>query len=88
MDLVTVKKMNRVLTVDANNVDSYLRDGYDQIDEKGQIVKPATGGKMISLPEHNAALVKIAELREEIKVLEEENIRLDKLVKQLKGNNK
>jgi hypothetical protein len=82
-NLVTIKKMNRVLTIDVNNVDMYLKEGYDQIDDKGQVVKAATGGKMVSIGEHNAALLQIKELKEELKAMEEENIRL---AKQARGN--
>lgn len=97
---VQVKKANRVITIPEEQVNSYLQRGYDQV-EGTKVVKHATGGKTVSIAEFNKILkeleeAKVAkgnegevkELKEEIKVLEQENERLDKLVKQLRNSNK
>lgn len=52
-DTVIVRKSNRILHVAANLADSYLKRGYDQVNEKGKVVKHATGGKTISVAEFN-----------------------------------
>lgn len=90
-----VKRENRVLTVHEDLVSDYLFDGYDQIDSEGNVIKKATGGREIPLPEHNkvideleSAKQTIKDLREELKVMEEENIRLDKVLKGHNNNNR
>lgn len=60
--MAKVRKNNRVITVDDNRVDSYLLRGYDQVDDKGSIIKYATGGKTVTIAEYN-------KLREEIERL-------------------
>lgn len=60
--MAKVRKKNRVLTVSDSAVAVYLKEGYDEIDDSGEIVKRATGGKTISLADHNKALDKIKEL--------------------------
>jgi uncharacterized small protein (DUF1192 family) len=93
--MAIVRKENRQLTVQDDVVESYLTEGYDQIDLEGNIVKRATGGRMVSLAEFNKVLSaleavdvekleqRIKDLQEEIKVLENEN---DRLTKQLRNN--
>jgi len=76
--LAKVKKLNRVLTVNDNAVNSYLKEGYDQIDEKGKIIKLATGGKTISVAMYNEILEEIKELKEENKKLKDEIKKLKK----------
>lgn len=51
-----MKKTNRVLYVNKGQVDSYLKQGYDQISEDGDVIKRATGGRTISIAEHNKVL--------------------------------
>lgn len=88
--MAILRKENRAVRLkDEDLVYMYLEDGYDQIDEQGNIIKRATGGKLVPLSEHNRTLdevealkTKVSELNEEVKVLEAENMRLDKLVKQ------
>jgi cell shape-determining protein MreC len=87
--MAKVAKENRVQTVQDDMVPMFLADGYNQIDNEGNVIKRATGGKVIPLNEHNRVLdeveslkQKVKDMQEEIKVLEEENIRLDKLAKQ------
>ena len=66
--MAKVKKANRVLTVDESVVESYLKDGYDQIDEKGEVVKRATGGRTVSLAEHNKVLDELEGLKKQIEL--------------------
>lgn len=61
--MAKVKKANRVLTVQGNEVTSYLKEGYDQIDENGEVLKRATGGRNVSLAEHNKVLDELDELK-------------------------
>jgi len=67
--MARVKNKNRVLQVDAKSVDSYLKRGYDEIDDNGKIKKKATGGYTVSPAKYNKAL-------EEIEKLEKENKKL------------
>lgn len=70
--MAKVKKLNRVLTVSDEAVNGYLRDGYDQIDESGKVLKRATGGRTVAIGEHNKALDKIEALETEVKELKAE----------------
>ena len=63
--MAKVKKLNRVLTVSDEAVDSYLKRGYDQIDDAGKIIKRATGGRMVPISEYN----KLLEENEKLKKL-------------------
>lgn len=61
-----VRLANRTLTVHTSRLDSYLKRGYDEINENGDVIQRATGGKAISIQEHNKALDRIAELEEQL----------------------
>ncbi|CAI8882370.1 hypothetical protein [Bacillus sp. IT-79MI2] len=63
---VKVKRLNKVLNIERDFLASYLNDGFDQINEDGKIIKRATGGRNISVAEHNKALDKIDELEAEL----------------------
>lgn len=93
--MAIVKRENRVLTVHEDILHTYLLEGYDQIDNEGNVVKRATGGRNVNLIEHNKVLdetdalrAKIKDLQEEIKVLEADNERLTKQARALNNNNK
>lgn len=84
-NVVKVKRLNKTLNIDEGRLDSYLLDGYDQIDEEGNIITRATGGRNVSLAELNAALdekdVLVAEndkLKSENSKLKAENSKLKK----------
>lgn len=64
--MALVRKKNRILRVNDNSVDVYLKRGYDQIDESGKIIKGATGGKTVSIAEFNALKTENEELKKEI----------------------
>ena len=81
--MALVRKKNRILRVNDNAVDVYLKRGYDQIDNDGNVINHATGGKMVSLAEFNKLKaeneqlkVKLAELGETV---EQEENDLEKL---------
>ncbi|MED0946185.1 hypothetical protein [Bacillus mycoides] len=63
---VKVQRLNKVLHIEKDFLPSYLNDGFDQISEDGKIIKRATGGRAISVQEHNQALDKIDALEAEI----------------------
>jgi SMC interacting uncharacterized protein involved in chromosome segregation len=100
--MAKMKKDNKVLDVRDEFINYYLQDGYDLVDqETGETVQKATGGRMVSLAEHNAVLEelealkaaqdnnKITELQQIIKDKNEEIKALeadnDRLTKTLKG---
>lgn len=78
---VKVQRLNKVLHIEKDFLPTYLNDGYDQISEEGKIIKRATGGRNITVQEHNAALDRIEELEEKLSKAEAE-------VKKLKAADK
>ena len=77
-NLVKVKRLNKTLNIDEGRSDSYLLDGYDQIDEEGNVITRATGGRNVSLAEYNKALDEKDELEKENKKLKSEVAKLKK----------
>lgn len=61
---VKIRKKNRILHVETGRLNGFLNQGYDQIDEQGNVVKLATGGRTVSLPEHNKVLKELQSLKE------------------------
>ena len=61
---VTVKRLNKILTVPEERLEYYLSEGYDQI-ENGKVVKRATGGRTIPLGEYNKLVDRVKELETE-----------------------
>ena len=79
--MAKVRKANRILTVNDNAVETYLKRGYDEIDEKGKVIKNATGNKSISIAKYN----KIIEENEKLK---KENTSLKGQITKLKNASK
>ena len=77
-NLVKVKRLNKTLNIDEGRLDSYLLDGYDQIDEEGNVITRAPGGRNVSLAEYNKALDEKDELEKENKKLKSEVAKLKK----------
>lgn len=75
-NVVKVKRLNKTLNIDKGRLDSYLLDGYDQIDETGNIITRATGGRNVSLAELNNVLAEKDELVAENEKLKSENSKL------------
>lgn len=67
---VKVRKKNRVLHVETDRLAGFLNQGYDQIDEDGNVVKRATGGRTVSLPEYNKVVDENNKLKLKVKELE------------------
>ncbi|HDR7795317.1 TPA: hypothetical protein QCY19_003988 [Bacillus luti] len=58
---VIVKKENRILTVEEQSLDSYLAEGYDQVELNEErtayvVVTRATGGRNVTLSELNTVI--------------------------------
>ena len=77
-NVVKVKKLNKTLHIDEGRLDSYLLDGYDQIEEDGTVVKRATGGRMVPLTEFNSAVDENEKLKVENGKLKSEIAKLKK----------
>ncbi|WP_018767712.1 hypothetical protein [Bacillus sp. 105MF] len=75
-NVVKVKRLNKTLNIDEGRLDSYLLDGYDQIDEEGTIITRATGGRNVSLAEYNGVLTEKDALMVENEKLKSENSKL------------
>ncbi|MEK5038773.1 hypothetical protein [Sporosarcina sp. FSL K6-3457] len=69
MKTVKIKKKNRILHVETSRLASFLNQGYDQIDEDGKVIKLATGGRTVSLPEHNKVIEELEALTAELETL-------------------
>ena len=67
--MARVKRLNRVLTVPDEVVGKYLKEGYDQIDDKGEVIKRATGGRFVSIAEYNKVVEELEKAKAEIKKL-------------------
>ncbi|WP_342538451.1 hypothetical protein MKY15_20620 [Sporosarcina sp. FSL K6-1540] len=67
---VKIRKKNRVLHVETDRLVGFLNQGYDQIDEDGNVVKRATGGRTVSLPEYNKVIDENEALKAKVKELE------------------
>ncbi|MCM3620506.1 hypothetical protein M3936_23405 [Sutcliffiella horikoshii] len=83
-------KGNRILDVDAGRVEAYLKQGYNQVDNAGKIVKRATGGRSVSLQEHNKVLAELEALKgspsveKELEEVKKENKTLKSEITKLK----
>jgi len=62
-NVVKVRKGNRILDIDEGRLLAHLQQGYDQIDSEGKVVKRATGGRSLSLAEHNAVVDELEKLK-------------------------
>lgn len=92
MAQVIVKKNNKVLNIEGTRLESYLLQGFDQINNDGKVVTKATGGKTVSLAEYNNVLDELEKLKnsltntsqEEIENLKKENKSLKSEITKLK----
>ena len=78
-NVVKVKNLNKTLHIDEGRLSSYLRNGYDQIDEvTEEIIKRATGGRTVSLAEFNNVVDENEKLKAENSKLKSEVAKLKK----------
>lgn len=68
-ETVKIRKKNRVLQVSEGRLAGFLNQGYDQIDEDGNVVKRATGGRTVSLPEYNKVVEELETANAELEAL-------------------
>jgi len=64
-----VKKDNKIYNVADASVNGYLKRGFDLIGDKGEIIKPATGGKTVNLQQFNEVSAENQSLKAEIETL-------------------
>ena len=93
---VKMRKGNRIIHVEEGRVNSFLAQGYDQINEDGKVTKRATGGRTVNIAEYNAVVAELEELKSggvekltaEIEALKKENAtlkgKITKLEKEVK----
>ncbi|EGL82100.1 hypothetical protein CathTA2_2463 [Caldalkalibacillus thermarum TA2.A1] len=67
--MAKVRRDNRILTVSETEVNKYLQQGYDQIDDKGKVIKRATGGRTVPIAEYNRVLEENEKLKAELEEL-------------------
>ena len=70
MDRVKVKKDNKVLYVPKDRLNYYLSEGYDQINDQGEVVKRATSGRMVPIAEYNRVVEELEKAKALIKQLQ------------------
>lgn len=70
MNKVRVKKDNKVLYVPEERLSYYLREGYDQINDRGEVVKRATSGRTVSIAEYNRVVEELEKAKALIKQLQ------------------
>lgn len=75
---VKMRKGNRVIHVEEGRVNSFLAQGYDQINEDGRVVKRATGGRTVNIAEYNMVVEKLEALKEENATLKAKIAKLEK----------
>lgn len=66
---VKIRKGNKVKYVDAGRLNVYLNQGFEQIDEQGNVIKRATGGAFIPIAQYNQLLEENEKLKAEIEEL-------------------
>ena len=67
--MLLVKKENRVIDILETDKNFYLSEGYDVINEAGEVIEAATGGKTYTPAEYNAVVAENAKLKAQLKEL-------------------
>lgn len=73
-----MRKGNRVIHVEEGRVNSFLAQGYDQVNEKGEIIKRATGGRTVNIAEYNMVVEELEALKKENATLKAKIAKLEK----------
>ena len=76
-------KENKVYTIDETQKATYKAQGYDIVDEKGNVLEYGVG-KKVSYEEYHTLQEKVNKLEEENKKLKEENKKLKEESKETK----
>lgn len=79
-NIITVKRANVLLDVPEEQREEYLAKGFDVIDKDGKVLVAATVTNDV-----NTLHRKLAEAQEQIKILKEENARLNKELDEMAG---
>lgn len=69
---VKIRKGNKIRHVDAGRLEAFLKQGFEQIDEKGNVIRRATGGSVVPIGKYNQLLEKYEKLKSEYEQLKKE----------------
>lgn len=78
---VKIRKGNKVKYVDAGRLNAYLSQGFEQIDEQGNVLKRATGGSFVPIAKYNQLLEEYEKLKAELEKLKGANKNTSKKAK-------
>lgn len=73
-----MRKGNRVIHVAEGRVNAFLAQGYDQVNERGEIIKRATGGRTVNIAEYNKVVEELEALKKENATLKAKIAKLEK----------
>lgn len=82
---VKMMKENAVIDVADTQVDSFKSQGYDVIDKDGNVVEKATGGRVVTVEEHNNVVDELEALKEEKGKSKDSSKELDEANKKVKA---
>lgn len=64
-NIIQIQKGNRVLTIPVTQKESYLSQGYNMIDQSGNVIEYATSGATVSVAEYQKVLQENEKLKAE-----------------------
>lgn len=70
---VKIRKGNKVRYVEAGRLEVFLKQGFEQIDEQGNVVRRATGGSVVPIAKYNQLLEENERLKAEIEQLKKDS---------------
>lgn len=92
---VKVRKGNKIRYVETGRLNAFLNQGYEQINEDGDVIKRATGGATVPIAKYNALLEQVEsagggddKLKKENATLKKENTALKAEIAKLQGVDK
>lgn len=70
---VKIRKGNKVRYVEAGRLEAFLKQGFEQIDEQGNVIRRATGGSVVPIAKYNQLLEENERLKAEIEQLKKDS---------------
>lgn len=70
---VKIRKGNKVRYVEVGRLEAFLNQGFEQIDEQGNVIRRATGGSVVPIAKYNQLLEENERLKAEIEQLKKDS---------------